>query len=83
MLPDTFGNWQNMALTKNKRDEFLIEIRKSKSSNLIKQKRFKMCEEMEKINNQMAIQEEHNIFQENTNSIQPQSQQEESLSEKV
>ncbi len=37
-------NWQNMVLTKNKRDEFLIEIRKKKSDNLIKQKRHKLAD---------------------------------------
>jgi len=33
-----------MVLTKNKRDEFLIEIRKKKSDNLIKQKRIKLVD---------------------------------------
>jgi len=53
-------DWQNMVLTKNKRDEFLIEIRKKKSDNLIKQKRIKLVDIQH-----FGIQEEK--FHANTN----------------
>jgi len=35
-------NLQSMCLTKNKRDEFLVEIRKKKSQMILLQKRIKM-----------------------------------------
>ena len=47
MISDTLSVPDPMVLTRNKRDEFLVEIRKSKNSSLIKQKRIKICDDLE------------------------------------
>lgn len=46
MLSDTSSELFNpMALTRNKRDEFLIEIRKKKNRNFIQEKRLKLSKD--------------------------------------
>lgn len=42
MKSDSPDSWQDMSMTKNKRDEFLVSIRKKKNDSLIKQNRHKM-----------------------------------------
>jgi len=71
-------NWQNMVLTKNKRDEFLIEIRKKKSDNLIKQKRIKLADIQH-----IGIQEEKNNNNTNKNQFGAPIESEQPLSEEV
>jgi len=89
MLPDTLGNSQSMIFTKNKRDEFLIEIRKNKNSDRINQKRIKMFGELEKTNGILNLQEEKNSFQTNmeqfmsSNTSNEINQEEQPLSQKV
>ena len=47
MMSETLSVPDPMVLTRNKRDEFLVEIRKSKNSSMIKQKRIKICDGLE------------------------------------
>lgn len=58
MMSETIESFRSMCLTKNHRDEYLVEIRKKKNEDLIIRKRHKRLDVFEETKTEEIIQEE-------------------------